>query len=105
MPHANGERARCRVIRGSPKLWPKSSRAKNRQKDRRQNVPSFYEFFAGAGMAREGLGQRWKCLFANEFDVKKTAIYQNHWPTPRVLKVGDVGKLKGSDVPGHADLA
>jgi len=67
-------------------------------------VPSFYEFFAGAGMAREGLGQRWKCLFANEFDVKKTAIYQKHWPAPRVLKVGDVGKLKGSDVPGHADL-
>ena len=68
-------------------------------------MPSFYEFFAGAGMAREGLGQRWKCLFANEFDVKKTAIYQKHWPTPRVLKIGDVGKLKGSDVPGHADLA
>jgi DNA (cytosine-5)-methyltransferase 1 len=67
-------------------------------------VPSSYEFFAGAGMAREGLGQRWKCLFANEFDVKKTAIYQKHWPAARVLKVGDVGKLKGSDVPGHADL-
>jgi DNA (cytosine-5)-methyltransferase 1 len=68
-------------------------------------VPTFYEFFAGAGMAREGLGKRWNCLFANEFDVKKTAVYKKNWPIPDVLRVGDVGKLKGSDVPGHADLA
>ena len=68
-------------------------------------MPSFYEFFAGAGMAREGLGKRWNCLFANEFDVKKTAIYKKNWPTPDVLEVGDVGKLEGSDLPGHADLA
>ncbi len=68
-------------------------------------MPSFYEFFAGAGMAREGLGERWRCLFANEFDLKKTAIYKRNWPSPAVLKDGDVGKLKGSDVPGHADLA
>ena len=67
-------------------------------------MPSFYEFFAGAGMAREGLGKRWNCLFANEFDVKKTAIYKKNWPSPDVLKVGDVGKLKSSDLPGHADL-
>jgi len=68
-------------------------------------VPSFYEFFAGAGMAREGLGKRWNCLFANEFDVKKAAIYKKNWPTPDVLDVGDVGKLEGSDLPGYADLA
>ncbi len=67
-------------------------------------MPSFYEFFAGAGMAREGLGENWDCLFANEFDLKKTAIYKKNWPTPAVLKEGDVGKLKASDVPGHADL-
>lgn len=68
-------------------------------------MPTFYEFFAGAGMAREGLGKRWNCLFANEFDIKKTAVYKKNWPIPDVLRVGDVGKLKGSDVPGHADLA
>src|SRR5215510_12067509 len=32
---------------------------------------SFFEFFAGAGMARAGLGEGWQCLFANEFDLKK----------------------------------
>ena len=60
-------------------------------------MPGFYEFFAGAGMAREGLGKRWNCLFANEFDVRKTAIYKKNWPTPDVLDVGDVGKPEGSD--------
>lgn len=67
-------------------------------------MPSFYEFFAGGGMARAGLGNLWDCIFANEFDVKKTAVYKDNWPRPDVLKVGDVGKLKGSDVPGEADL-
>jgi len=28
----------------------------------------FYEFFAGGGMVRAGLGLRWRCLFANDFD-------------------------------------
>ena len=64
----------------------------------------FYEFFAGGGMARAGLGLGWECAFANEFDVKKTAIYQKNWPVPDVLKVGDVGKLKPTDIPQDADL-
>jgi DNA (cytosine-5)-methyltransferase 1 len=68
-------------------------------------VPSFYEFFAGAGMARVGLGETWNCLFANEFDVKKTEIYKKHWPAPDVLRVGDIGKLTSADIPGKADLA
>jgi DNA (cytosine-5)-methyltransferase 1 len=68
-------------------------------------VPSFYEFFAGAGMARAGLGGKWNCLFANEFDPKKTDIYRKNWPAADVLRVGDVGKLTSSDIPGKADLA
>ena len=36
-----------------------------------RSMPSFYEFFAGGGMARAGLGQGWTCLFANDFDAKK----------------------------------
>ena len=31
----------------------------------------FYEFFAGGGMVRAGLGRWWSCLFANDFDPKK----------------------------------
>ncbi|MDO9119556.1 MAG: DNA cytosine methyltransferase [Nitrospira sp.] len=66
---------------------------------------TFYEFFAGAGMARAGLGAKWRCVFANEFDVKKSVIYRKNWETPDVLKVADVGALVTSDVPGIADLA
>lgn len=68
-------------------------------------TPTFYEFFAGAGMARAGLGSKWRCAFANEFDLKKSVIYQKNWKTQNILKVADVGTLMPEDVPGSADLA
>ena len=36
----------------------------------------FYEFFAGGGMARQGLGSEWSCQFANDFDFKKGLTYR-----------------------------
>lgn len=68
------------------------------------NAPTFYEFFAGAGMARAGLGSKWQCMFANEFDVKKCATYQKNWKDASTLKVADVRTLTPKDVPGEADL-
>lgn len=68
-------------------------------------VRRFYEFFAGAGMVRTGLGQTWRCMFANEFDLKKSVTYRKNWPMPDVLKVADVCTLTTADVPGTADLA
>ena len=35
---------------------------------------TYHEFFAGGGMARAGLGAGWKCLFANDFDHKKSDV-------------------------------
>ena len=67
-------------------------------------TPIFYEFFAGAGMARAGLGAKWHCAFSNEFDIKKSITYRKNWKTPDVLKVADVGTLTTADVPGVADL-
>jgi len=67
-------------------------------------MPSFYEFFAGGGMARAGLGKGWSCLFANDFDTKKGLTYQLNYPTGDVLRVDDVRKIKAADLPGHADL-
>jgi len=64
----------------------------------------FYEFFAGAGMARAGLGPEWRCLFANEFDVKKSVIYRKNWKGVDALKVADVGTLTTADLPDEADL-
>jgi DNA (cytosine-5)-methyltransferase 1 len=69
--------------------------------------PNFYEFFAGGGMARAGLGDGWSCAFANDFDFKKGATYQANWDKDRqtVLKVGDIRKVETSELPGTADLA
>lgn len=36
----------------------------------------FYEFFAGGGMARAGLGKGWRCVFANDIDKKKRPAIQ-----------------------------
>lgn len=69
--------------------------------------PSFYEFFAGGGMARAGLGDGWQCLFANDFDFKKGAAYQANWDkgSQTVLKVGDIRQVQTSELMGVADLA
>ena len=65
---------------------------------------TFYEFFAGAGMARAGLGTEWECLMANDNDQRKGAAYAANW-TADPLIVGDVGNLTVADLPGVADLA
>lgn len=63
----------------------------------------FYEFFAGGGMARAGLGDGWACLFANDFDPKKGAAYAANWGD-EALHVGDVAKVTTAQLPGRADL-
>jgi DNA (cytosine-5)-methyltransferase 1 len=63
-----------------------------------------YEFFAGGGMARAGLGAEWECLLANDNDPKKGAAYAANWGG-QGLVVDDVGALTPSDLPGVADLA
>lgn len=67
-------------------------------------MPSFYEFFAGGGMARAGLGSEWTCLFANDFDAKKGMTYQRNWGTGGELLIGDVGQIKADALPAIADL-
>jgi DNA (cytosine-5)-methyltransferase 1 len=67
-------------------------------------MPSFYEFFAGGGMVRAGLGPAWRCLFANDFDHKKGRIYRENWGGIE-LKTADVGSLSIEDLTGVADLA
>ena len=65
---------------------------------------SFYEFFAGGGMVRAGLGPKWSCLFANDFDHKKGQSYRNNWGDAE-LKTEDVGAIATKDLPGTADMA
>jgi DNA (cytosine-5)-methyltransferase 1 len=65
---------------------------------------TFYEFFAGGGMARLGLGPDWKCLMANDIDHKKAAIYRANFGNKQI-KCKDIYSLTSSDLPHSANLA
>lgn len=67
-------------------------------------MPKYYEFFAGGGMVRAGLGSQWKCVFANDFDANKVATYAANWSADELLE-RDVHHVGISDLPGKADLA
>lgn len=64
----------------------------------------FYEFFAGGGMARLGLGAGWSCTFANDFDAKKCAAYRQNFKAEE-LHHGDVRKITAAQLPAGASLA
>lgn len=69
-------------------------------------VLSFYEFFAGGGMARLGLGPAWSCAFANDFDPLKAATYRaNFADADAHFHQGDVWAIDPAALPPHADLA
>jgi DNA (cytosine-5)-methyltransferase 1 len=63
----------------------------------------FFEFFAGGGMARAGLGRTWECLFSNDFDYKKSACYAANWGND-VHVTKDVAKVETSELPGLPHL-
>jgi DNA (cytosine-5)-methyltransferase 1 len=68
-------------------------------------MPSFYEFFAGGGMARTGLGRAWKCEFANDISPMKAKAYlRNFKDSDRIFAQCDINDLKVGNIPGTADL-
>lgn len=64
----------------------------------------FYEFFAGGGMARAGLGDGWQCVFANDFSKQKAKSYRANWGGDDLV-VEDINKLTAEVLPEEADLA
>lgn len=67
------------------------------------HMSTFYEFFAGGGMARAGLGTEWQCLFANDIDPMKAKAYAQNWGDGDMVRC-DVAKLSPHDLPGRARL-
>jgi DNA (cytosine-5)-methyltransferase 1 len=65
---------------------------------------TFYDFFAGGGMAGIGLGSEWSCLFANDIDAKKADRYRANHSGDHTFLLKDVAELKTTDLPDHADL-
>jgi len=58
------------------------------------NVPaakSFLEFFAGIGLISEALQRsNWQCVYANDIEPKKAAMYREHFGNAAYYHVGDV---------------
>ncbi|WP_313461308.1 DNA cytosine methyltransferase [Stenotrophomonas sp.] len=65
----------------------------------------FYEFFAGGGMARAGLGPDWQCLFANDFEPMKGRAYRENWNGGHDLLVDDINNVSPAQLADEADLA
>ncbi|HZZ89051.1 MAG TPA: DNA cytosine methyltransferase [Caulobacteraceae bacterium] len=65
---------------------------------------TFYEFFAGGGMARHGLGDAWSCAWANDFDRRKAETYRANFGDGH-FDDRNVWKLTAADLPGQVDLA
>jgi DNA (cytosine-5)-methyltransferase 1 len=60
--------------------------------------PHFLEFFAGGGMARQGLSGLFDCAFANDFDPMKCAAYRLNYPGDPIDE-GDIWDLDASKLP------
>ena len=67
-------------------------------------VRSYYDFFAGGGMAQAGLGPAWRCVFANDNDRRKAECYAKNWGGEHLV-VADVRDVSAEVLPGRADLA
>lgn len=65
---------------------------------------TFYEFFAGGGMARAGLGSNWQCLFANDICPSKGQSYKANWGDEHLF-IKDIYDIRSSDLPGSTAMA
>lgn len=65
----------------------------------------FYDFFAGGGMARLGLGPEWNCLIANDISPKKSIAYRSNFHPADELITKDIRELTLADLPGKPALA
>lgn len=65
---------------------------------------TFLDFFAGVGLVEAALEPRWQCVWANDIDPKKQAIYAANFPDNRYL-LGDVSMVSANQLPGQVDMA
>lgn len=66
--------------------------------------PSFYDFFAGAGLATLGLAPSWRCLWANDVDLRKAAVYKANFADSHFV-LGDLARISAAEMPVPADMA
>lgn len=64
----------------------------------------FLEFFAGAGLVRLALAPDWRCVWANDIDPRKAAVYVENFGAAELV-VDDVARILPERLPGHSQLA
>ena len=65
----------------------------------------FYELFAGIGLVREALEPLgWECVYANDFDPKKQAIYSVRHPDHEEFDSRDLWSVDPAKLPRPVDL-
>lgn len=65
----------------------------------------FYELFAGIGLVREALEPLgWECVYANDFDPKKQAIYSTRYPGCEHFDGRDLWDVNPAELPRPVDL-
>ncbi|MGH3087917.1 MAG: DNA cytosine methyltransferase [Rubrobacteraceae bacterium] len=68
-------------------------------------MASFYELFAGIGLVREALEPLgWKCVYANDFDESKRAIYEARFPEYGEFDGRDLWDVDASGLQRPVDL-
>ncbi len=65
--------------------------------------PTFLDFFAGAGLATEGLRPYFKPVWANDISPKKAAVFLANHPK-RAFRLSPIEKVRGWEVP-NAELS
>jgi DNA (cytosine-5)-methyltransferase 1 len=106
LPEARVEATPASVVVSVPvaEQAPAASSSPARSTANPDSGSTFYEFFAGGGMARAGLGPNWTCAFANDIDREKAASYAANFGREGLV-VRDVARLTTADLLGRADLA
>ncbi len=68
-------------------------------------TPTFYELFAGVGLVRDALQPLgWECIYANDIDATKEAIYRCRYPDDAHFERRDVWEVEAATLPRPVDL-
>ncbi len=68
-------------------------------------APTFYELFAGIGLVRDALEPLgWQCIYANDIDATKEAIYRRRYPRDAHFQRADLWDVAVAALPRPVDL-
>ena len=70
----------------------------------RAELPTYLDFFAGAGLVRLGLEPTWQCLWANDLATLKQSVYSDNFGLDQFL-LKDIATVQLAEIPRPVDMA